>query len=149
MEGLWGPALNILVATGQQPQQVIPEMVPSITEAIKAMPRAIHAHYLTKFGALWSSLQLTGLNIPASDLTLKYGGTVSGLWRVIYVLDAWADGGVAPDFTGWSGGAAVDGVLGAMHGLRTIIGRPAGWMVITPLMIFRSVRGWKPDLSQS
>ena len=73
------------------------------------MPRAIHAHYLSKFGAMWSSLQPTGLNIPASDFTLKYGGTASGVWNVIYVLDAWADAGTAPDVTDWSGGQVSDG----------------------------------------
>lgn len=145
MENLWGPAL--VLATGQQPQQIIPEVVPTLTEALKAMPRAIHAHYLSKDGFLWSSLQPTGLNIPTSDLTLKYGGSVSGLWRVVYVLDAWPDTGEAPDVTGWSGGHLIDGVLGAMHGLRTMIGRPSSWIGITPLMIFRSIRGWKPNPS--
>ena len=109
------------------------------------MPQAIHAQFLTKDAFLWSSLQPAGLNIPISDLTLKYGGTVSGSWKVLYILDAWADTGEAPDIVGWSGGPVIDSVLGAMHALRTLMGRPSNWTGVTPLMIFRDTRGWMPN----
>lgn len=108
------------------------------------MPRAIHAHFLTKEAFLWSSLQPASLTIPVTDLTLKYGGSVSGSWRLLYLLDAWADSGEPPDVSGWSGGQMIDSVLSAMHGLRGMMGRPSGWFGITPLMIFRSTAGWKP-----
>lgn len=88
MDNLWEPAFKVALSTGQLPQQVIPEVVPTITEALKAMPRAIHAHFLTREAFLWSSLQQVNLTIPITDLTLKYGGTVSGSWNVVYILDA-------------------------------------------------------------
>ena len=131
-------------ANDQQPQQVFPEVVPTLTEAMKAVPQAIHAHFLTKDAFLWSSLQPGSLTISRSDLTLKYGGTVSGAWRLLYILDAWPDAGTAPDTAGWSGGQLIDAILTAMHGLRTMMGRPSGWIGITPLMIFRSMSGWLP-----
>jgi hypothetical protein len=148
MDNLWEPGLRIFVAAGQQgTQQIIPEVVPTIVDALKAMPRAIHAHFLTADAFLWSSLQPASLTIPITDLTLKYGGTVSGYWQVLYLLDAWADQGVPPDVSGWSGGGMIDGVLSAMYGLRTMMGRPSSWLGITPLMIFRSTSGWFPPVT--
>jgi hypothetical protein len=145
MDNLWEPGLRMFVAAGRQgSQQLIPEVIPTITEALKAMPRAIHAHFLTSEAFLWSSLEPGSLTIPITDLTLKYGGSVSGSWNLLYILDAWADGGEPPDVSGWSGGQMIDGVLSAMHGLRTMMGRPSNWTGITPLMIFRSTAGWLP-----
>jgi GNAT superfamily N-acetyltransferase len=140
MDNLWEPVLRVVSSEG------VP--IPSgLTEALRAMPRAIHAHFLTNEGFLWSSLSPAGLTIPASDLTLKYGGSVSGVWKLLYILDTWPDAGEPPDVTGWSAGQMIDGILSAMHGLRTLMGRPSGWFGITPLMIFRNVSGWRPTPS--
>ena len=92
MDNLWEPGLRIFMASGQPnvPQPIIPEVVPTLLEALKAVPQAIHAHFLTKEAFLWSSLQATNPTIPVTDLTLKYGGTVSGSWKLLYLLDALA-----------------------------------------------------------
>jgi len=51
MNNLWAPALRIALANGQQqPQQVLPEVVPILTEALKAVPQAIHAHFFDEGG---------------------------------------------------------------------------------------------------
>jgi hypothetical protein len=84
--------------------------------------------------------------IPADDLVLKHGGAISGRWKILYILDAYADEGKPPDVSGWSGGELTNGILSAMHGLRAAIGRPSGWFGITPLMIFRVVN---PPLEQN
>jgi hypothetical protein len=144
MENLWEPALKMAGQADQQ-QQMPPEVIASISEALKAMPRALHAQFLTGEAFLWSSLQPGGLTIPTSDITLKYGGAVSGSWKLLYILDCWADTGEPPDVSGWSGGQLIDSVLTAMHGLRTMMGRPAMWIGVTPLMIFRSISGWLPS----
>jgi hypothetical protein len=86
------------------------------------------------------------LVIPADDLVLKHGGAISGRWKILYILDAYADEGKPPDVSGWSGGELTNGILSAMHGIRAAIGRPSGWFGITPLMIFRVVN---PPLEQN
>lgn len=149
MDKLWEPALKIAIATGQQPQNVTPEVVPTVTEVLKAMPHAIHADFLTKDAFLWSSLQPASLTIPTTDLTLKYGGVVPGSWKLLYIFDAWADMGEPPNVEGWSGGPLIDGVLAAMHGLKTMIGRPPLWIGVTPLMIYRNVKGWLPTTNRT
>jgi hypothetical protein len=146
MENLWEPAMRL--ASSQPSQSILPETVSTISEAMKAMPRAIHAHFLTKDAVLWSSLQPENLTIPMTDLTLKYGGTVSGSWKILYLLDAWPDTGEPPDVSSiWSAGQMMDGILTAIHALRTMMGRPTSWFGITPLMIFRDIAGWKPPVS--
>jgi hypothetical protein len=147
MDNLWESAMRIFISSSQPSQPIIPEVIPTLSEALKAMPRAIHAHFLTNEGLLWSSLLPESLTIPTSDLTLKYGGTVSGRWNLLYLLDAWADSGDPPDISFWSAGAMMDGILTAMHGLRTLMGRPSNWVGITPLMIFRDISGWTPQVS--
>jgi hypothetical protein len=141
-----GGAFKAYVKSQDAAHQLTPEVVGSITEALKAMPHVIHAHFLTGEGLLWSSLQTANLTIPTTDLTLKYGGTISGVWKILYILDAWPDSGEAPDVSIWSGGQMIDGILAAVHGLRTMMGRPSGWFGITPLMIFRDVHGWLPPV---
>jgi hypothetical protein len=152
MDKLWDAAMRTFMASSQASQsaeQILPaEVVPSIVEALRAMPQVVHAHFLTNDAILWSSLQPANLTIPVSDLTLKYGGVVSGKWNLLYILDAWADKGEPPDVSGWSAGSMMDAILAAMHGIRGMIGRPAGWIGITPLMIYRDVAGWMPPIKK-
>lgn len=145
MDKLWEPALKM--AQAQNAEVISPETVASISEALHAVPSAIHAHFLSDHGFLWASLLPGGLTIPTSDLTLKYSGRVPGMWKVLYILDAWPDDGEPPDTASWSGGAMADAILFALHGIRTMIGRPAQWVGVTPLMIYRSVGGWLPGVS--
>ncbi len=147
MDKVWEAAMRMFLAS-QSAQQMPPEAVPSVVEALRAMPQVVHAHFLTGDAILWSSLQPASLTIPTSDLTLKYGGVVSGKWNLLYILDAWGDKGEPPDVSVWSAGAMMDGVLTAMHGLRELMGRPAGWIGITPLMIYRDIAGWKPTVKK-
>jgi hypothetical protein len=155
MKDLFEPAMRAFFASGHAvtdqagtgAQAMTTETLPVIADAFKAMPQSIHAHFLTDGGFLWSSLQSSGLTIPVTDLTLKYGGTVSGRWKLLYLVDAWADSGSPPDVSTWSGGPLIDGTHTAIHGLRTMMGRPQNWIGITPLMIFRSTVGWRPPVS--
>jgi len=152
MEDLFEPAMRAFFASGQAgtgTQTMPSEALPFVAEVLKSMPHAIHAHFLTNSGFLWSSLQPSGLTISVTDLTLKYGGTVSGKWKLLYIIDAWADSGNPPDVTTWSAGPLIDGIHTAMYGLRTMMGRPQNWLGITPLMIFRSTAGWNPHIATS
>ena len=147
MDNLWEPGMKIYLASTQPPVLPPPltmDLFPTIVEAMKALPHTIHAHFLTREGHLWSSLQPESLTIQTSDLTLKYGGQVAGLWKLLYLYDAWPDLGEAPNLETWSAGDVVDGILKAMHILKTGFGRPPHWYGVTPLMIYRSISGWVP-----
>ena len=136
MKDLWEPIGHILseIQPNIQNFQAMMAMV-------RGLPHAIHAHFLTNFGYLWSSLQPSNLNIPVNDLILKHGGTIAGAWKLLFVLDAYPDIASPPDFESWSAGEMTNGILGAMHGIWTAMGRPSGWLGITPLMIYRNMTG--------
>jgi hypothetical protein len=142
------PSLLSLVATsGNRPPDFKPEMIPVFGEALRAMPNAIHGHFLTKEALLWSSLQPESLTIPINDLTLKYGGIIQGQWNILYLLDAWADNAGSPLVEGWTAGPIVDSLLTGVHVLRTSVGRPGNWLGVTPLMIYRDIAGWRPHVA--
>jgi hypothetical protein len=72
MANLWTPALNAAALSGEH-AQLSPGLVTLISDGMKAMPQAIHAHFLTAQALLWASLHPSSLTISTSDLTLKYG----------------------------------------------------------------------------
>lgn len=144
MDGLWEPSAKLFLAT--QPEDA-PPLLNEMLGILKAMPQVIHAHFVTSEAFLWSSLQINGLTIPTTDLTLKYGGAVPGAWNVLYVIDAWADGGEPPDLTNWSASDLTNAVLNAMHLLKSTLGRPSSWIGVTPLMIFRRISALAPTVS--
>ncbi|MGO9168389.1 MAG: hypothetical protein ACLP56_16105, partial [Candidatus Sulfotelmatobacter sp.] len=141
MKNLWEPAMKIAMRARPKGQKVPPAgLNPSeVVNILKGLPQSIHAHFITDDGFLWSSLRASDFVIPSDDLMLKHGGTISGRWKFLYILDTWMDKGDPPDTSTWSGGELTNGVLSAMHGLRISLGRPPGWFGITPLMIFRIV----------
>lgn len=139
MKELWDPVMRMAgksMPKGQKGQQMNPAAIVAI---MKAIPHSIHAQFLTGEGFLWSSLRPSDLVIPAGDLALKHGGTISGRWKIMYILDAYPDEAKPPDVSGWSGGDLTNGVLTAMHAIRASLGRPPHWFGITPLMVFRVV----------
>jgi hypothetical protein len=139
MKDLWEPIMRMAgrsLPKGKNSQGLKPS---EIVEIMKGVPQSIHAQFLTSEGFLWSSLRPSDLVIPADDLVLKHGGAISGKWKILYILDAYADEGKPPDVSGWSGGELTNGILSAMHGIRAALGRPPRWFGITPLMIFRVV----------
>ena len=148
MRDLWEPALKMAMRNLPKGQPSPGMKAAEIVSLMKALPHSIHAHFLTNQGFLWSSLRPADLVIPADDLALKHGGTISGRWKILYILDAWADKGDPPDVSGWSGGELTSGVLSAMHGMRMVVGRPAAWFGVTALMIFRPVNpSLQPDVT--
>lgn len=139
MREMWEPALKMAARETPKGHKGRSLKSSEIVGMMKALPHSIHAHFLTNEGFLWSSLRPEDLVIPTGDLALKHGGAISGKWRILYILDAWADKGTPPDVSGWSGGELTSAVLNAMHGMRIFVGRPAEWFGVTPLMIFRTV----------
>jgi hypothetical protein len=139
MKDLWEPGMKMAMRNLPKGQKGPNMKTSEIIDLMKALPRSIHAQFLTSDGFLWSSLRPSDLVIPADDLTLKHGGAISGQWKILYILDAWPDKGAPPDVTGWSGGELTSGVLNAIHGIRITMGRPPGWFGVTPLMIFRAI----------
>jgi hypothetical protein len=104
----------------------------------------MHAQFLTSDGYLWASLDPENLLLPPADIVLKHGGSVSGSWKVLFIVDAYptrptVDDSSSPELQSWDAGQATDGVMLAIQELRKQIGRPFGWYGVTPLMIYRDI----------
>lgn len=109
MKELWEPALNLFAgASGDQ--------LKNLVGILKNLPHSIHAHYLSNWGSLWSTLQQQNLLVPADDLVLKHGANIMGLWRALVVLDTFPD--LPPETMAplppWPAGEATDGVIMTM-----------------------------------
>ena len=62
MDNFWEPAIRAgIEAKNEDVANLPPGLVQAGIDAIKSMPRAIHAHFLTPSGLLWSSLAASGL----------------------------------------------------------------------------------------
>lgn len=100
---------------------------------------------------MWMTLGEAGMVVSASDIMLKHGITVAGVWAALGVLDALPDKG--PEDVGSDVGAqdvadaavalsmspigAIAAFLAPMQ--RAMVGRPAHCYGMTPLLIFREV----------
>lgn len=132
MKDLWEPAITIM-GGGERNAPGMKEFL----ALMKHLPNTMHAHFLASEELLWASLNPQYLTVPNADIVLKYGGHVSGSWKVLFMVDAFPDDGREP--TSWAAGEATEAILRAIHALRSQIGRPNGWFGITPLLIFREI----------
>jgi len=119
MKDLWEPMMALV----SDASQTSPTVVQAMLSIFKALPHTIHAHMLTHQGYLWSSLEPSYLTVPTADIILKHGGTVSGKWQMVFVVDAFPDKGEPPDFSGWSAGDFANAILTTMYSVRAQMGK--------------------------
>jgi len=138
LKDIWEPAANLFSNNPSLPSGQS-ENARNAVGIVKGLPHTVHAHFLSRAGYSWSSLDSANLIIPAADITLKHGGEACGAWRMLCILDAFPDFNPDPSRMDWQAGEAALGVIQFMNAIRTQIGRPAAWYGVTPIMIFRSV----------
>lgn len=116
------------------------------------LPHTIQARLASKEGTVWCSLKEDGLVVSASDLTLKHGITVAGLWTMVGVLDALPE----IDTEGEPTQSVIQEIINSASltaspfsdlmqrmtpAIRGLLGRPHQAWGITPVVIFRNVAG--------
>jgi hypothetical protein len=124
-----------------------PELEAAI-ELLKLSPHRVLATIRAGGQCVWSSLTENGLMVPASDLMLKHGIAISGLWSMVGVIDALPDdiNGESAHQSAQAGAAESLGSFGVIIGglapaIRGMLGRPKDAFGMTPLLIFREVSG--------
>ena len=131
-------------------------------EFVKGMPHTVQAQiHCSPEGEVpaslsWMILDPSGLVIPPSDILMKYGQHVPGLWSLLAIKDADPDVVAPVDeqlkqelATGsWTTAAAkryttplslIADTLAPRA--RAAMGRPGAYFGVTPIMIFREVNG--------
>lgn len=103
---------------------------------------------------IWMTLDPAAMVVPAEDLLLKYGLSVSGRWKMLAIKDASADEGAEIDFGLMSSIHALNyGEVAEARGTTTIalfsevyspfarklLGRPGAFHGVTPILIFREI----------
>lgn len=112
-----------------------------VFEFLGILPHTIQAK-ITGLENIWCSLIEDGMSTLPSDITLKHGTDIPGLWYALGVLDAKPeiriDAELDPDFSdGQELAAKLMTVIGPLA--QKILGRPEDHYGITPLLIFREV----------
>jgi hypothetical protein len=120
-------------------------------EFIQILPHSVHARLLSEVNETtslsWCTLDPSFLVMPASDIMLTYGESMSGEWSIVGILNAY------PEFrTPDINQRFDDSDFGLMHSLvgqvaklispvaRLTMGRPSAAYAITPILIFREVK---------
>lgn len=112
-----------------------------VMDILSILPHTIQAK-LSGDVDVWCSLAEDGMSTLASDITLKHGTSVPGIWHALGVLDAkldhYGDDEASADMLA---GEEIAANLMVMLGplARRLVGRPEDHYAITPLLIFREV----------
>ena len=112
-----------------------------VIELLSILPHTIQAK-ISGTVDVWCSLTEDGMSTLASDITLKHGTSIPGMWHALGILDAKPEGDVfeepEPDF---SDGEELAAKLMITMGpiAKRLVGRPDNHFAITPLLIFREV----------
>lgn len=134
-----------------QPKTPLEHSMEAGLALVGMLPHTIQARLTTdSVEMVWCSLKEEGLVVSASDLTLKHGLTVSGVWTMVGVLDALPE----VDINGMPTATALSEIIDTQAvgvspigelmqhltpAIRGILGRPSTAYGITPLVIFRQV----------
>jgi hypothetical protein len=110
-------------------------------DLITRLPHAIQARLTSDETSIWCSLPENNLTVQSSDLALKHGSIIPGVWHMLGILDALPDGSeaaVKPQ-------SLFEPIVNIMEQLapltRQLLGRPPQAYGMTPLLIFRAVTG--------
>jgi hypothetical protein len=119
-----------------------------VFDIMAKLPHGIHCTLKTDTDSVWGPLRADGMISPVGSVHLIHGSQISGEWEMIAVMDARPTTQEELDKLSQATEEAensVHGVRNAIAGLgnlaRKILGRPAGVYGVTPLLIYRTIRG--------
>ncbi|MFN4163685.1 MAG: hypothetical protein ACK4GK_03855 [Ferrovibrio sp.] len=112
-------------------------------DLIADLPQTTQANLITKDGTIWCLLNNNGLIVPPTDITMKYGGIVEGVWHIIGILDA-----VPQSVENYIDkldhvlknaprNQIAEALMQFAPQMHLIMGRPLACYGVTPLAIFR------------
>ena len=118
-----------------------PNQIDMVIELLSIMPHTIQAK-ISGTTDVWCSLGEEGMSTLASDITLKHGTNIPGLWYALGILDAKPEElDDDDDEVDFSDGQEIAAKLMVSLGplAKNLLGRPDDCFGITPLLIFREV----------
>lgn len=120
-------------------------------DVINSMPHTVQATLTTAGNSIWCTLGGDAMVGSSSDILLKHGFAIQGEWSMVGILDAIPDDeqsavplGSAPiNVKVVQAAGTLFGIMVASLApiVRNLLGRPADYYAVTPLLIFREVSG--------
>ena len=128
-----------------QPKTAQSHPVDFAFEMLGILPHTIQARLVGEDAATWCTLLPDCMSVTAADLMMKHGLQMPGRWNIVGIVDGLSVEAEPPAVEMLSE-IAVHGAVPAMFAViapiaRTIMGRPADFFAMTPLLIFREVTG--------
>lgn len=123
---------KVLTAAKKGFEQLVP--------IISKMPHSLQGSIATMSGFGWFTLKPDSLLVNSDDLIFKHGTDLSGMWKMLLLLDAYPDGQLAVDHGSFFNSEIEVSMRQMMAGVRTAFGRPADRYGVTPVMIFRTIK---------
>lgn len=129
-----------------------------VYDVISSFPHPIQSYIVGENFTVWITLAEASLAYTSSDLVLKHGALVPGVWSMLGIVDAFPDVQHEPTEENPSVDDVVAGLVSPSVGnlaatmapvARSMIGRPRTAFGMTPLMIFREVSGRLPPQDQA
>ncbi len=117
-------------------------------DLLPGLPHTLQARLINQYAGVWCGLSDDALVGSAADITLKHGAVLGGYWNMIGILDALpynpnpvSDDGrpfidIIAEAAGEGGGRQA---LRLAQIARNLMGRPAQFYGITPLLIYRQI----------
>lgn len=115
-----------------------------ISRIMKNLPYSLQGHLVNKVTNIWFTLDKTCLTGQASDVIMKHGVTLNGIWKIIGILDVRPNEDtneqsmdiVNTDFKQNPSWHNIKQVIDSFH---LMLGRPQNVASVTPLLIYRDV----------
>lgn len=118
-----------------------------VLSGLRKMPVAMFGEVDDEHHSYWFTLRKEGLLSDYSDVALKHGSTVPGLWSMVCIVDTDGNDRNVPDLLDaaremksdeakWNISHATDWLFNAA---RKFVGRPEGKVGVTPIVIYRQL----------
>lgn len=126
------------------------EDVQLMLEILPILPHSLNIVMQGAGASSWASLEPTSMVGSSSDLLLKHGDSIPGVWHMLGILDARPDVGSLDDAMDDGAAFSLDLLSGTQNFIgqisnalapmiRLLLGRPVVAYGVTPLLIFRQV----------
>ena len=113
--------------------------IAALADMAQNLPHALEAHMLTTEGVAWATLNRDGMLTNSQDIALKHGSGLPGEWHMLAILDGMVGDQMEDIWEQLPTTEFAAAILQLLGSIREVMGRPAGYFGVTPLVLFRTV----------
>lgn len=116
----------------------------TISKIMNALPYSLQGHIIYQNDNTWFTLDKMFLTGQVSDIMLKYGYALNGIWKIIGILDVRPNEGINEGNTDTMSNDYIQNpswykLKEVINSFHSMLGRPENVASITPLLIYRNI----------